>query len=85
MDLLGFALHVVHQQVLAKCIGRGEVGFAAAHFGDFLHEVHQAVISGQHERIDQDAGAFALVYFLECLADYERIEAEGIFVNAAVF
>ena len=30
MDLAGLAIHVVHQQVLAKGVGGGEIGFAAA-------------------------------------------------------
>jgi hypothetical protein len=39
MDLLGFALHVIHQQVLPQRVRRGEVGLAAAHFRDFLDEM----------------------------------------------
>ena len=50
-----FLLHVVHQQVLAKGVGRGEVGFAAAHFGDFLDEAHKVRIPRQHEGIDENA------------------------------
>ena len=30
-------------------------------------------------------GALALVYFFERLADHERIETEGVFVDASVF
>ncbi len=39
VDLLGFAGHVVHEEILAEGVGSGEVGFAAAHFGDFLDEM----------------------------------------------
>ncbi len=39
MDLLGFAGHVVHEEILAERVGRGEVGLATAHFGDFLDEM----------------------------------------------
>ena len=85
MDVAGFLSYVIHQQVLAKRVGRGEIGFAAAEFGDFLHEVDQAVIAGEHEGIDQDAGALAFGDFFERLGDDQRIEAEGVFVNAAVF
>ena len=85
VDLLGFALHVIHQQILAEGVRRGEVGLAAAHFRDFLDEVDEAVIAGEHKGIDHDAGALALVDFFERLADYEWIQTEGVFVNAAVF
>src|SRR4051794_16350055 len=60
---LGFARHVVHQQILPKRIGSGEVRLAAAHLGDFLHELYQAIIRGQHESIDQDARPLALGNF----------------------
>ena len=85
MDLFGFAGHVVHEEILAERVGCGEIGFAAAHFGDFLDEVDEAVVAGEHEGVDEDSGALALIYFFQGLADYERVEAEGIFVNAAVF
>ena len=85
VDGFGFALHVVHEEILAEVVGRGEVGFAFAHLGDFLHELNEAVIGGEHEGVDHDAGAFAFVYFFESFADHEGIEAEGVFVNAAVF
>ena len=70
---------------MAESVGSGEVGFAAAHLGDFLDEVDQAVVAGEHEGVDHDAGALAFVDFFERLADDERIEAEGVFVDAAVF
>jgi hypothetical protein len=38
----GLAVHVIHQQILAKRKGRSEVGFAAADLGHLLHEIHQA-------------------------------------------
>ena len=37
------AVHVVHQQVLAQRVGRGEIRFAAAQLGHLLDEIHQAV------------------------------------------
>lgn len=46
MNGFGFARHVVHQQILAKGVGGGEVGFAATHLGDLLDELHQAVVGG---------------------------------------
>src|SRR6266853_6522672 len=85
VDLLGFAGHVVHEEILAEGVGSGEVGFAAAHFGDFLDEVDQGIVAGQHESVDHDAGALAFVHFFERLADDEGVEAESVFVDAAVF
>src|SRR5882762_6516234 len=59
-------------------------------FGFAGHVVHEEILdegvgAGKHEGVDHDAGALAFVYFLEGLADDERIEAESVFVNAAVF
>ena len=85
MNGLRLARHVIHQQILAERVGSGEVGFAAAHLRNLLHELHQAVIGSQHEGIDQDAGAFALRDFFERLADHQRIETEGILVDPAIF
>jgi hypothetical protein len=31
VDVAGFALHEIHEEVLAEVVGSGEVGFAAAH------------------------------------------------------
>jgi hypothetical protein len=36
VDLAGLALHEIHEEVLAEVVRSGEVGFAAAHLGDFL-------------------------------------------------
>ena len=38
MDMLDLLLHVIHEQVLPEGIRRGEVGLAAADFGDLLDE-----------------------------------------------
>ena len=62
-----FFLHVIHQQVLAEGVGCGEVRFASAKFGYFLHEVNQAVVAGKHECVDQDSGAAAAAHFFEGL------------------
>lgn len=70
---------------MAEVVGGGEVGFAFAHLGDFLDELHEAVIRGEHEGVDHDAGAFAFVYFFESFADDEGIQAKSVFVDAAVF
>src|SRR3989449_6187893 len=47
--------------------------------------MNQTVIACEHERVDHDSGSLALVHFLERLRDNERVEPEGILVNAAVF
>ncbi len=74
MNLAGFAGHVIHEEILAEGVGRGEVRFSAAHFGDFLDEMNEAVVAGKHEGIDQNSGALALVDFFEGLADDEGVE-----------
>ena len=66
----GLALHVVHQQVLPEGIGSGEVSLAATQLGDFLDGVHQAVVGGQHEGVNQDACPLALGHFFEGLRDH---------------
>ncbi len=63
----------------------GEVGFAAAHLRDFLDEIDEGIVGGQHESVDHDVGALAFVDFFEGFADHEGIEAESVFVDAAVF
>src|SRR5258706_7584537 len=44
----------------------------------------EAVVTGEHEGVDQDSGALALVDFFEGLPDDEGVEAECVFVDAAV-
>jgi hypothetical protein len=85
VDRLDLARHVIHQQILAEGVRGGEVGFAAAHLRDFLHELNQTVVGGKHEGIDHDSGALALGNFLQGFADDKWVEAEGIFVDASVF
>ena len=70
---------------MAEGVGRGEVGFAAAHFRDLLHELHQTIVGGEHEGVDQNSRALALGDFLQRLTHHQRIEAEGVLVDAAVF
>ena len=41
MNCFGFALHVIHQEVFAEAVWRGEVGFAAAHFRDLVDEAYE--------------------------------------------
>ncbi len=79
-----FLLHVVHQQVLAKRVRRGEVGFATAHFSDLLDEVDQVGIARQHEGVDQDSGLAAVGNLLQRLSNHVRIKPERVLVDAAV-
>ncbi len=44
MDVFDFLLHIIHEQVLPESVRRGEVGFAAAEFGDLLDKVHEAIV-----------------------------------------
>src|ERR1700677_4860038 len=85
VNVAGLLADIIHQQILAEGIGSGEIGLAAAKFGNFLDEVHQAVVAGEHESVDQNPGSLALRDFLERLRDYQRIQAEGVLVNAPVF
>src|SRR5260370_7880888 len=68
VDLLGFAGHVVHEEILAEGVGGGEIGFAAAHCCDFLDEVHEGIVAGEHEGVDHHAGALGLLDFFHRLA-----------------
>src|ERR1700730_2687727 len=85
MNGAGFALHIIHQEILTQIVGRGEVGFALAHLGDFLHELDEAVVRGEHKSVDHNAGALALVYFFQSFADDKGVQAKSVFVDAAVF
>src|SRR5260221_14447479 len=60
-----FAIHVIHQQVLAEIVWRGEVGFASAQLRDFLNEIHQSEIAREHEGVDQDALLLAAADFFQ--------------------
>src|SRR6516165_4949937 len=85
VDGAGFALQEIHEQILAEVIGSGEVGFAFAHLGDLLDELDEAVVGGEHESVDHDAGALALVDLFHGLAHYKGVEAKGVFVDATIF
>src|SRR5204862_8055431 len=85
VDVYGVAGHVVQEEILAEGVGSGEVGFAAAHFGDLLDEVDEGIVAGQHNGVDHDAAALALVDVFEGLADHERNENESGYVGAGVF
>ena len=49
-----------------------------------MHELHELEVVGEHEGVDHDAGALAAAYFFERLGDDDGVEAESIFVDAAV-
>ncbi len=85
VDLLGLPGHVIHEEILAERIGRGEVSFAPAHLRDFLDEVNERIVAGEHKSVDHDAGALTLVHFFESLPDDEGVKSESVFVDAAVF
>ena len=76
--------HEVHEQIVAERLWGGEVGFAAAHGAYCLDELHEGEVVGEHEGVDHDVRALAAGYFFEGLGDDQRVEAEGVFVDAAV-
>ena len=55
-----------------------------ADLGDLPDEADEVVVARQHERVDQDAGLAARGDLGERLRHDERIEAEGVAVDAAV-
>src|SRR5215211_1664124 len=55
VNRLRLLVHVIHQHVLAKRVGRREIRLALANVGDTPDEAHQVVIARQHEGIDHDA------------------------------
>ena len=69
VDGLHAAGHEVHEQVVAKGLRRGEVGFAAAHGADLLDELHELEVGGEHEGVDHDIGALAAGNLFEGLGD----------------
>src|SRR5690242_13746778 len=77
-------VHVVHQDVAAERARGGEVGLAVADLRHLADEADQVVVARQHEGVDQDAGLTAGGDFGERLRDDERIEAEGVAVDAPV-
>src|SRR5580693_6256461 len=85
VNIAGLLADVIHEQVLAEGVWSGEIGFAAAKLGNFLYEMYQAVVAGEHEGVDQNSSALALGDFFEGLGDDQRIEAEGVLVDAAIF
>ena len=59
MDGPRLAVHVIHQEILPQVVRRGEVRFSAAQLGHLLDELHESVIAGEHEGVDQDSLALA--------------------------
>ena len=49
-----------------------------------MHELHEGEVAGEHEGVDHDVGTLASGDLFEGLGDNEGVEAEGIFVDAAV-
>ena len=55
VDGLDLLLHVIHQQILAQCVGSSEVSLPAAHFRNLTNKTYQVIVSGEHKSINQDA------------------------------
>ena len=84
VDRFHAAGHEIHEEIVAEGLWGGEVGFAAAHGADRLDELHEGEVVGEHEGVDHDVGSLAAADFLEGFFDDEGVEAEGVFVDAAV-
>src|ERR1700733_13327582 len=85
VDVSRLLSDIIHQKILAERVRRGEVGLAAAELRDFLHEVDQAVITGEHKGVNQDSSTLAFSHFFERLRHHKRIETERVLINASVF
>ena len=85
MNRPGLTRHVIHEEILAEVVRSREVSLTFAHLRNFLDEIDERVVAGEHECIDHNAGALAFVYLFERFANDERIKAERILVNAVVF
>ena len=57
---------------------------ALADIGDAPDEADQVVVAREHERVDHDAALAARRDLGARLGDDERVEAEGVLVDAAV-
>src|SRR3972149_3438096 len=77
VDSLRAPVQVVEQEILAQGVRGSEVGLAAGDLAHLADEVHQAVVAGQHESVDEDAGAPAAGHFLHGFGHPERIEPGG--------
>src|SRR2546425_6081565 len=84
MNRLRFLVHVVHQDVLAERIRGREIRLAFADLGDTADEAYEIVVAGQHEGVDHDPAFPARRHFRARFGDDERVEAEGVLVNAAI-
>src|SRR5438067_7512303 len=84
MNRLRLLVHVVHEDALDERVGRREVRLALADGGDAAHEAHEIVVARQHERVDHDAALAARGDLGARLSDDERVEAEGVLVDAPV-
>src|SRR5204863_5052423 len=84
MNRLRFLVHVVHQDVLAERIRGRKIRLAFADLGDTADEAYEIVVAGQHESVDHDPAFPARRHFRARFGDDERVEAEGVLVNAAI-
>jgi hypothetical protein len=80
----GLPVHVVHQQILAQSHRSRKVGFAFAELSDLPYEIHKSRVGCEHESVDQNTLPLAAADFFHGSADYQWIEAKGVFVDAAV-
>src|SRR2546422_7602862 len=70
--------HEVHEDELAERHRVREVGLPAADRRDFLHELHEAPVPRQHERVDHDPRAPAQRHLTVSGLENLGIEAHGV-------
>src|SRR5689334_18982633 len=80
----GFFVHVIHEHITAQRPRRCEVRFAVADLGDLSHETDEIVVAREHERVDENPCLAACGDFRERFGHDERVEAEGVAIDAAV-
>src|SRR5207237_7188106 len=83
-DSPGLSAHEVHQDELPEGHRVGEVRLAPTNRGHLLHELHQAAVPGEHERVDQDARAPAQRHLAVGGLEDLGVESHRVDVDAPV-
>ena len=77
-------VHVIHEQILAERMRRGEVCLAPANLSHLLDETNQIVISRQHERVDENPLLPSTAHLFQSAADHQRIEAKPVPIDISI-
>ena len=79
------ATYKVHEQVAAQGLGGGEVGLATAQGAYLLDELHEGEVLRERMKVlIMMCAALAAGDLFQGFGDDERVEAEGVLVDAAV-